>query len=129
MKDIINSYEKVENPKFKTINFLNDKITSLSTKIDSLTYKKISLRDTVEKDINGRTGLLDELSIMVKILKKSYEDESYVAIGFYLLWLFFFFGLEIFILASSFGERKSEYHMILEHQLLIKEKKLKGLSN
>lgn len=111
------------NPKRDLVKPLDVQIAS----IRDIKMKKdealLVLRSSLEEDINSKVGFLDELKIMFSILQ-----ESNIALGVWLIWLFILFGLELFILASKMGETSNVYDETLKHQERLFKRKLELLS-
>ncbi|MBL4676903.1 MAG: DUF4407 domain-containing protein [Mucilaginibacter sp.] len=109
----------VANPNIVLLNPLNEMIASLrvvkATKESSL----IKLRTDVEQEIRDKTGFLDELTVMVGLIKN-----SGVALFVWLLWLCFLIAIEMFVLVSKSGDTENDYDLTVKHHMDLQKRKL-----
>jgi hypothetical protein len=72
----------------------------------------LHIRPALENEIKEKTGFLDELKVMVQLI-----SSSYVALGFWLLWIFFFLFIEMLVLFSKLGDKASDYEKAVLHHM------------
>lgn len=117
------SVNSVPNPKIELIKPLDIQIAALRTIKSQKDSSVLVLRSSLERDMSSKVGFLDELKIMVDILR-----ESNTAFGVWLIWFFILFGLELFILASKVGETANVYDETLKHQEALQKRQLELLA-
>lgn len=112
------------NPKSDQIKPLDDQIAGIRETKMKKDEALLVLRSSLVEEISSKVGFLDELKIMFDIL-----SESAVAMGVWLIWFFILFGLELFILASKWGEKSNVYDETLKHQEKLLRRKLEIMSD
>jgi hypothetical protein len=70
------------------------------------------VRPALEKELKEKTGFLDELKIMMRLI-----SDSKVALGVWLLWILFFFIIEMLVLFSKLGDKTNDYEKAVLHHL------------
>ena len=116
------SISSVPNPKRELIKPLDLLIMEIRNQKVRKDDALLSLRSRIEKDINSKVGFLDELNIMFKII-----GESVIAMFVWGIWFAILFGLELFIVASKYGEKANVYDATLKHQEAMQKRKLELL--
>lgn len=109
----------VSNPKINELNDLQNLLKSsyaLRQEKDSLL---LELRADLQKDYEQRRGFLDELTIMLDVVSK-----SWLAGLVYIFWFLFFLAIEMFIVISKIGEDENDYHKLIQQQMELHIKRL-----
>lgn len=113
----------IPNPKMELIPPLDAQIENLRARKADLDNQLLNARKSLEDEIKSKTGFLDELTVMVRLVTK-----SPVALGFYLILLLFLLGLELFVVFTKKSDSSLDYDdKILQSQALHK-RKLQALS-
>ena len=103
------SRNPISNPKMKEAEINNQHLDILRTQKEDYTQRKM----------DAETLLREELNAIIEIL-----SEKTVALIFYLVLFAFLMSLELFVVASKFGDKKCDYDLVIEHQLEQKKKTL-----
>ena len=90
---------------------------------EEYTQRKLNEETLLRKELSSKQGFLEELNAILEILK-----ERPVALIFYLILFLFLMSLELFVVFSKIGDKKSDYDLVVEHQLKQKMKTLNELS-
>ncbi|WP_343669086.1 DUF4407 domain-containing protein [Chitinophaga sp.] len=109
----------VPNPNIEIQKGVNQQIDELRKQKQKQDNALIELRNTLLREYKSKTGFLDEIDVMVLILK-----ESTSALFIYILWIILLLGLELFIVASKFKEEKNDYDETIAHQMELQKKML-----
>ena len=72
----------------------------------------LHIKPALEQEMKSKTGFLDELKVMVQLI-----SSSYVALGFWLLWILFFLFIEMLVLFSKMGDKSSDYEKNVLHHM------------
>jgi len=124
MKATSSSISSIKNPKMDLIDPLDKQLAYLRQQKTQKDERLLLLRPQLEAEITSKVGFLDELNIMVVILK-----ESTAALVVYTIIFLFLFGLEMFILVSKWGDKvMTDYDETILHQMNFQLYKLKLLS-
>ena len=125
-------HKKENTSTIMTSKVLNPKaafIPSLDSTIGALRQQKIlnekELRDikpTLEMKMEASTGFLDELKVMVRLI-----SSSRVALSFWLLWILFFFFIEMLVLFSKMGDQSNDYEKAVLHHMNLQIRRLNVL--
>lgn len=113
----------VANPKQAFIGFLDSTINKLRKQNAAKEEKLLNIRPELENEIKNKIGFLDELEVMLNLITK-----SFFALGFWLLWLIFFFSIEMLVLVSKLGHKTNDYDKTVLHQMNLQERKLDVLA-
>lgn len=113
----------IQNPKMGLITPLDQQIDKLRILKENKDSILLALRPQVEQEIKEKSGFLDELKVMVSILKS-----SKIAFGVYLLWFLFLLMLEMLVVLSKWNQKKNDYDETLENQLQLHIHKLNIMS-
>lgn len=89
---------------------------------EEYSQRKLKAEESLRAELKSKKGFLEELNAMLEILK-----ESTVALIFYVILLAFLISLELFVLLSKSDKNRSDYDLVMEHQLDQKRKTLEGL--
>lgn len=109
----------VPNSKIEQIPPINERIEKLIEKRTLLEDKRLHTRDELKEEIESKAGFLDELKVMVIILR-----ESTIALTFYLLLFLFLLSLELFVVSSKAFDEENDYILVVQHQFYNKKKAL-----
>lgn len=103
---------QVPNPIYKDKERLTSQIENINKKIIEIEDKKINLGETIRKQLEENRGFLDELSLMIGILK-----DSWVALIVYILVFFFLLSLELLVVFTKLYGQKTDLEKLLEYQV------------
>lgn len=112
----------IANPKIKEAEINNQHLDKLREQQEEYTKKKLDAEKTLRSELKSKQGFLEELSAIIEIL-----TERISALVFYLILFVFFMSLELFVVFAKMGDSKSDYELIIEHQLEQKIKSLKEI--
>lgn len=112
---------QIPNPKIKESDINVARLESLRTQQSEFTQKKIDAEEILRKELGSKQGFLEELNAILEIL-----GERVIALIFYIVLFAFLMSLELFVVFSKMGDRKSDYDLVIEHQL---EQKIKTIKN
>jgi len=82
----------------------------------------LNVKSVLEEEVSQKVGFLDELTVMLKILK-----DSTVALIVYFIWLLFLLCLELLILLGKLSDTDSDYDKIIQKQMAIHLRKVELL--
>ncbi len=116
------STSPVENPRIKQVETNNENLKRLRQQHEDYTTQKIEAESTLRKELASKTGFLEELNAMMEILLT-----RKIAMAFYIIVFLFLISLELFVVTSKIGDQKSDYELIVEHQLKTKKAALEEL--
>ena len=102
----------IANPKMKESDINNQHLDGLRKLQEDYTQRKMDAENLLRKELKTKQGFLEELNAIIEILK-----ERPVALFFYLIIFSFLMSLELFVVASKFGDKKCDYDLVIEHQL------------
>lgn len=112
----------IPNPKTEMIPAIDAQIRYL---VEQRTQKEtgmLNIRNVLEKDLQSKTGFLDELKVLFTIL-----FNSGIAFAMWLLIFLFFLAIELFVLVNKFGDSKNDYDKTILHQMETRMKMLERL--
>lgn len=112
----------VPNPKIALMASLESAIESLRRQRSQKENELLHMRPELEKSMRANTGFLDELTIMARML-----SASYVALGFWFLWVLFFLFIEMLVLFSKMGDRSNDYEKTVLHHMNLQMRRLDAL--
>ena len=116
------STNPINNPKIKEAEINNQHLDGLRKQLNDYTIRKMDSENLMRKELSSKQGFLEELNAIVEILV-----ERPIAFFFYLVLFCFLMFLELFVVASKFGDKKCDYDLIIEHQLEQKRRTLNEL--
>lgn len=117
------TYQSVPNPKADLIPQIDAQIAQLRAELTRKEEMLLNIRAGIETDLIQKTGFLDELNALLKIVTSSVV--SIFVWGFLFL---FFTSLELFILVNKLSDKQTDYEEIVMHQMNIRKKHLEKLS-
>lgn len=109
---IITTTSPMPNPKMALIQPLDSVIGAMRQQKAHKENELLHIRPALENEMKEKTGFLDELKVMVQLI-----SSSYVALGFWLLWIFFFLFIEMLVLFSKMGDKASDYEKSVLHHM------------
>jgi hypothetical protein len=117
------SLTDVANPKAGLLPNITDQVNLLRKQKSEKENSKINARQELEAELQSKTGFLDELQVLFKIL-----FSSKITLFVWLMFFLFFMSLELLVLVNKFGEGRNDYDMIILHQKDVRIKMLEKLS-
>jgi outer membrane murein-binding lipoprotein Lpp len=112
----------VENPKMKLIPVIDEQINKIQENKREIENKKINIRTLVEEELKSKTGFIEELNIIFKIIMSSHLS----LVSWLLIFLFFFF-IELFVLINKWTNEPTDYEELLNFQETIRKRKIQML--
>lgn len=112
----------IANPRISQTKTNDKTLERLRSKQDKYEQDRLNAEQDLRKTLSQNVGFLEELRAMIEILSTRTE-----ALVFYLTVFLFLISLELFIVASKFGDKTCDYDLIVLHQLHIKEEALNDL--
>lgn len=113
----------IANPKIRETEINNKHLDVLRKQQEEYTQRKMNVEGSLRKELKSKQGFLEELNAIIEILK-----ERSVALIFYLILFGFLMSLELFVVVSKIGDEKSDYDLVVKHQLEQKKKTLGQLA-
>ncbi|WP_300597785.1 DUF4407 domain-containing protein [Niabella sp.] len=113
----------IPNPKIKETEVNEQNLAVLRKQKEDYTQRKMKAEGSLRRELKSKQGFLEELSAIIEILK-----ERPVARIFYLILFCFLMFLELFVVVSKTNDTKSDYDLVVEHQLNQKIKTLTQLT-
>lgn len=111
------------NPKIALIPPMDSAIGVMQQQKAQKQNELLHIRPALEAEIKGKTGFLDELKVMAQLI-----SSSYVALGFWLLWILFFLFIEMLVLFSKMGDKSSDYEKSILHHMNLQIRRLDALA-
>ncbi|WP_131539790.1 DUF4407 domain-containing protein [Pedobacter nototheniae] len=121
-KTISTSIRVITNPKISQLEPIDNQIRELSIQKINKENILLRLRALLENEVKSKVGFLDELKIMLDILK-----QSTIALVVYIIWLSFLLLLELLILIGKSNELESDYDKTIQKQMDIHLRKIELL--
>ncbi len=112
-----------ENLRYKIIPDIESSIITARKEIDSLENKKLSLRNDLKAEIEEKTGLLEEISVLILDIVAS----SWITITLYVVIFFFLFSIELLIIFIKLTDQETDYDMTISHQMNTRKEILERL--
>jgi hypothetical protein len=109
----------IPNPKMALIQPLDSTIGVMRQQKAIKENELLHIRPALEKEMKEKTGFLDELKVMMQLI-----SSSYVALGFWLLWILFFLFIEMLVLFSKMGDKSSDYEKTVLHHMNLRIRRL-----
>ncbi len=116
------STQPVENPRIKQVETNNETLKRLRQQHEDFTTQKIEAESNLRKELASKSGFLEELNAMMEIILT-----RKIAMAFYIIVFLFLISLELFVVTSKIGDQKTDYDLIVEHQLKTKKAALEEL--
>jgi len=116
------SQNPIANPKMKEAEINNQHLDVLRNQQENYTQRKMEAENILREELKSKQGFLEELNAIIEIVMA-----STVALIFYLILFAFLMSLELLVVFSKFGDLKSDYDLVVEHQLEQKKKTLNEL--
>ena len=116
------SRNPISNPKMKEAEINNKHLDELRKQQEDYTQRKMEAENSLREELKSKQGFLEELNAMFEVLGGNWK-----AITFYSILFAFLMFLELFVVFSKMGDKKSDYDLVIEHQLKQKEKTLDQL--
>lgn len=113
----------IPNPKIALANSLDSTIGVMRQQKANKDIDLLHIRPALENEMQAKTGFLDELKVMVRLI-----SNSYVALGFWLLWIFFILFIELLVLVSKLGDKASDYEKAVLHHMNLQIWRLDALA-
>lgn len=117
------SVTNIINPKFSLIASTDSAIGSMRKQEAAKQDALLNIRPALEKEITEKTGFLDELKVMYRLISK-----SGVAFAFWLLWILFFLFIELLVLVSKMGDKSSDYEKTIVHHMNLQIRRLDAMA-
>jgi hypothetical protein len=112
----------IENPRLKQVLSNEKNLEYMRKLLDDYNNKKLNVAAELKKELEAKTGFLEELRALIRIM-----SNNTIALVFYLMLFFFLIFLELLVVMSKFGDKPCDYDLIVQHQLAVKEESLKDL--
>jgi len=112
----------IPNPKQTQILEINKNLEGLQKDKKEKENKLLKIREDMENRFQSRSGFLDELTILFRILSRSVP-----ALVVWGIWFLFLLGLELLVLISKSGDLKTDYEEAIFNQMEIKNVRLSTL--
>jgi len=106
----------IENPRLKQVISNEKNLEYMRKLLDEYNNKKLNVAAELKKELEAKTGFLEELKALVRIMSK-----SSIALGFYMFMFSFLLILELLVVICKLGDKSCDYDLIVQHQLAVKE--------
>ncbi|MBC9913895.1 DUF4407 domain-containing protein [Chitinophaga varians] len=113
----------VPNPKITLIPSLDSVIGAMRLQKSQKEDELLHIKPALEQEMKASTGFLDELKIMWQII-----TESGVALTFWLLWVSFFFFIEMLVLFGKMSDGPNDYEKVVLHHMNLQMRRLDALA-
>jgi hypothetical protein len=110
------------NPRIQQVTTNYKLLEQMRSKRDELTQQKMTVSAKLEEDLAKHTGFLEELRAIFGIMA-----DSGLALGFYAILFLFLFSLELLVLMGKYGDKDSDYEMVIMHQLNVRKDALEDI--
>lgn len=117
------SNQSIRNPKAELIPNIDAQISTLRQQKFIKENEQLNKKKLLEDELRAKTGFLDELKVLVSILRS-----SSIALGFWIILATFFFFLELFVVASKWWDSEIDYDSKIIHQNKVQIKLLQQLT-
>ncbi len=112
----------IENPRLKQVISNEKNLEYMRKLLDEYNNKKLNVAAELKKELEAKTGFLEELKVLVRIMSK-----SSIALGFYMFMFSFLLILELLVVICKLGDKSCDYDLIVQHQLAVKEESVRDL--
>jgi len=113
---------QVPNPKIALISSLDSTIGALRQQKTVKENELLHMKPDLERKMSKNIGFLDELKVMMRLI-----STSRVALSFWLLWILFFFFIEMLVLFSKMGDQSNDYEKAVLHHMNLQIRRLNAL--
>jgi hypothetical protein len=117
------THTNIPNPNIERVIALDKDITLLRNQRAEKEKILLNIRPQLEHEISAKTGFLDELEVMYKLI-----TGSKVALIVWLIWFFFLFGLEMLVLIGKANEKENDYETTVKHHMTLQMRRLEVLA-
>lgn len=117
------SNQSIPNPKAGLIPNIDTQIQTLRQQKFIKENEQLNKKKLLEDELRAKTGFLDELKVLVSILRS-----SGIALCFWIVLATFFFFLELFVVASKWWDSEIDYDSKIIHQNKVQIKLLERLT-
>jgi hypothetical protein len=116
------SNQQIPNPKGKLIADVDNRIDLLREQRVAKDTVMLNMQYRLEKELSQRTGLLDEIDVLISIFRT-----SPVSVFVWMLFFVFFLSLELFVLIIKLGDKDNDYDAAIRHQVNTRLKMLRKI--
>lgn len=116
------TYQSVPNPKANIVTKIDEQLAMLRNELTKKEDMLLNIRADMENEIKGKTGFLDEVGSLFKIV-----ISSPLSIFIWALFFSFFLFLELFILINKISDNETDYETVLVHQMETRKRKIKEI--
>ncbi|MDI3527795.1 MAG: hypothetical protein PWR03_1978 [Tenuifilum sp.] len=116
------TYQSLPNPKASLIPQIDNQLEQLRSELTKKEEMLLNIRSEIENEMQTKTGFLDELTALYRIV-----TSSFISISVWVLFILFFASMELFILVNKISDKHTDYEDIVLHQMDIRRKQLEKL--
>jgi hypothetical protein len=121
-KTMVRNIRSTPNPNIALLDPLDKQLYELNTNKTAKENSLLTLQDQLKKEVDKNVGFIDELKIMIDLLKG-----SIIATAVYIIWLIFLLLLELLILIGKSYDSESDYDRTIQKQMSIHLRKIELL--
>lgn len=122
ISDVVVTSTLVPNPKIALLPSLDSTIGAIRHQKALKENELLDIKPALEKEMKASTGFLDELTIMKQML-----SASHIAFCFWVLWILFFFFIEMLVLFSKISDSSNDYEKVVLHHMNLQMRRLDAL--
>jgi hypothetical protein len=116
------TYQSVPNPKANIVTKIDEQLAMLRNELTKKEDLLLNIRADIEKEVKNKTGFLDEVGSLYKIVVSS-GLSTFIWLLFFLFFLFW----ELFILFNKINDKETDYEIVLLHQMETRKRKIKEI--
>lgn len=116
------TYQSVPNPKANIVTKIDEQLAMLRNELAKKEDLLLNIRADIEKEVKDKTGFLDEVGSLYKIVVSS-RLSTFIWLLFFLFFLFW----ELFILFNKINDKETDYEIVLLHQMETRKMKIKEI--
>lgn len=116
------TYQSVPNPKANIVTKIDEQLAMLRNELTKKEDLLLNIRADIEKEVKDKTGFLDEVGSLYKIVVS-----SGLSTFIWLLFFSFFLFWELFILFNKINDKETDYEIVLLHQMETRKRKIKEI--
>jgi hypothetical protein len=120
---ITTTQSPIPNPKMALVRPLDSTIGIMRQQQAGKENELLHIRPALENEMKEKTGFLDELKVMMRLI-----SGSTVALGVWLLWILFLLFIEMLVLFSKAGDKTSDYEKAVLHHMNLQIWRLDALA-